>query len=116
MANQNLNFSSHIRIISDTALHYAKSGTNYTICFQSACLYGLSALSHLQEQGFNIAGKWGLVFCKPCCVSEIPAEEFSLQTSTYDGVQLQDKIDEIRPKYEVTKGAGERTLDGITSY
>lgn len=78
MANQNLNFSSHISIIS--ALHYAKSGTNYTICFQSAFLYGLSALSHLQEQGFNIAGKWGLVFCNSCCVSEIPAEEFHFST------------------------------------
>lgn len=61
MSNQNLNFSRHIRIISDTAPHYAKSGTNYII-FQSAFLYGLNTLSLLQERGVNIVGKWGLVF------------------------------------------------------
>lgn len=33
MSNQNLNFSSHIRIISDISLHYTKSGTNYMTCF-----------------------------------------------------------------------------------
>lgn len=46
MTNQNLNIPSHIRIIFDTALHYAKSGTNNTICFQSEFLYALSVLSH----------------------------------------------------------------------
>lgn len=57
MTNQNLNISSHIRILSDTALHYAKSGTNYTICFQSAFLYAISTLAQYQEMGIPIEGK-----------------------------------------------------------
>lgn len=116
MANQNLNFASHVRIISDTALHYAKSGINYTICFQSSFLYALSALSHLQSAGTNKAGKWGLVFHKSCCVKEIPLETFSLTSSRYNGVQLMKKIEVLRPKYEITRTAGESTLEYRKSY
>ncbi|KAF5190064.1 RNA-dependent RNA polymerase, partial [Thalictrum thalictroides] len=116
MTNQNLNFSSHIRILSDTALHYAKSGTNYTICFQSAFLYAISTLAQYQEMGIEIAGKWGLVFHKPCCVKEIPTEQFTLDRSEYEGVALQNRIDRLRPKYEVARTVQDSVVDGETSY
>lgn len=116
MTNQNLNFSSHIRILSDTALHYAKSGTNYTICFQSAFLYAISTLAQYQEMGIHIEGKWGLVFHQPCCVKEIPTEQFTLDKSDYSGVELQNRIDRLRPKYEVARTVQDSVVDGITSY
>lgn len=116
MSNQNLNFASHIRIISDTAQHYAKSGTNYTICFQSAFLYALSALAHKQEAGKDITGKWGLVFHKPCCVKEIPPEEFELSETRYEGVLLHDRFDVLRPKYEITRRELDVQLLGDVSY
>lgn len=116
MSNQNLNFSSHIRILSDTALHYAKSGTNYTICFQSAFLYAISTLAQYQEMGTDIAGKWGLVFHQPCCVKEIPAEQFTLDQSDYAGVDLSNRIDRLRPKYEVVRTTKDSHVDGETSY
>lgn len=116
MANQNLNFASHIRMISNTALHYAKSGVNHTICFQSAFLYALSTLSHLHESGTDIVGKWGLVFHHACCVREIPPETFDLARSEYNGVHLHDKLTEIRPKYELTKNEIDVNLDGEQSY
>jgi len=116
MTNQNLNFSSHIRITSDTALCYAKSGTNYTICFQSAFLYALSILAQIQEAGVDISGKWGLVFHKRCCAKEIPAESFELETTEYNGVELQSRIDVLRPKYEVTRSMHDSVVAGRQSY
>ncbi|KAL4125915.1 hypothetical protein QTP88_010152 [Uroleucon formosanum] len=116
MANQNLNFSSHLRILSDTALHYAKSGTNYTICFQAAFLYAISTLAQYQEMGINIEGKWGLVFHKPCCVKEISSEQFTLDKSEYEGVALQNRIERLRPKYEVARTVQDSVVDGETSY
>lgn len=116
MTNQNLNFSSHIRILSDTALHYAKSGTNYTICFQSAFLYAISTLAQYQEMGLRIEGKWGLVFHQPCCVKEIPSEQFTLDQSDYEGVDLQNRIDRLRPKYEVARTVQDSVVNGATSY
>lgn len=65
MANQNLNFASHVRIISDTALHYAKGGINYTICFQFAFLYALSYLLSFKRGVTRLQGSRGFFSISP---------------------------------------------------
>ncbi|CAL1672379.1 unnamed protein product [Lasius platythorax] len=78
IANQNLNHSSFYAITSDTALEYAKRGINYTICFQSCFLYGLSILSHYTEVGHPITTQMGLHFSCNTCTWVIPPETFTL--------------------------------------
>lgn len=98
IANQNLNHSSFYAITSDTALEYAKRGINYTICFQSCFLYGLSILSHYTEVGHPIATQMGLHFSCNTCTWVIPPETFTLETTQYKGVQVGFVITELHHK------------------
>lgn len=98
MANQNLNHSSFYAITSDTALDYSKGGINYTICFQSCFLYGLSVLAHFTEMNIDQPKQMGLLFTCPTCTWVIPPESFSLDTVHYTGVPLKDPIAELHHK------------------
>lgn len=57
-----------------------------------------------------------LVFYQPCCVKEIPTEQFTLDRSDYEGVDLQNRIDRLRHKYEVARTVQDSVVDGVTSY
>ncbi|CAG9822114.1 unnamed protein product [Phaedon cochleariae] len=117
MANQSLAYASHCVINSDTATKYAKQGTNYTICFQSAFLYGLSCLSQYKELGVNTAGEWALVLSCEDCTAEIPEELFTMSNSSYAGVALPINLDEITPEIQTARIRGyEARLFGARAY
>lgn len=88
MANQNLNTSSFYSITSDTALVYSKGSINYTICFQSCFLYGLSYLAHTTQLDITLPKQMGLLFTCPSCTWVISEETFLLPEVLYKGVQV----------------------------
>lgn len=47
---------------------------------------------------------------------EIPPEEFTLEENTYEGVQLYDRLDVLRPKYEITRCEVDTQLPGHASH
>lgn len=66
-----------LRIVSDTATHYAKKGTNYNICFQEDVLYGLEV--HGDVQRIVLPHTMALVLEQRCCIWELPSEAFTLR-------------------------------------
>lgn len=87
-SNSTSNFASHIRISSSTATAYAKKGEDYTICFQSVFLYGISALNILYQKYGCLPDRMALVLTRGCCTWTIPPESFSLSHSLYPGVPM----------------------------
>lgn len=84
MANYNLNHASFYKVTSDTALEYAKGGTNYTICFQSCFLYGLAVLAHRYEICLPTPRQTGLVFYCSGCTWILPPETFIIHIGCCD--------------------------------
>jgi len=116
MANQNLNHSSFHTITSDTALEYAKGGTNYTICFQSVFLYGLSALAHYKEMGVPYPKQMGLHFTCSSCTWVLPPESFEMGDLTYKGVPLNTRIETLHHKDVFERYPLITQVDEETSY
>lgn len=98
MANQNLNHSSFYTITSDTAILYAKGGKNYTICFQSVFLHGLSLHAHRTELQHQTPRKTALLFTCNTCTWLLPPETFDMDSHHYQGVQLLTRIEELHHK------------------
>lgn len=116
MANQNLNHSSFFKIVSDLALHFAKSGENYTICFQASLLYALSFVAHMTELGIPIEKSMALLFLCTACTWLIPPETFSLEDPKYKGVQLPHRIEQLHHKDIYTKYPLHTKVDENISY
>ena len=57
MLSMNMNLSSFVSILSDTATEFAKKGDNYTICFQTVFLSVISQLGLLNSMGISIPGR-----------------------------------------------------------
>lgn len=75
-------------IVSDTATHYAKKGTNYNICFQEDFLYGLSVMAEWYREYNHFPASMALVIQEKCCVWELPPEVFTLPECSYQGLSL----------------------------
>lgn len=114
--NQNLNHSSFYTITSDTALDFARGGVNYTICFQSCYLHALVLLSHRTELGIDTEPKMALHFSCSHCTWILPPETFALESSSYPGVDLVTKIQELHHKDIYERYPSKGQLDAISSY
>lgn len=99
MSNSNLTFHSWIKIVSDTATNFAKKGENYNICFQSVFLHGIQILNHIQHRDiYSNPRSWGITFTCKGCLWKIGEEDFTLDKSIYTGLELENKIKDLRPK------------------
>ncbi|ANQ45640.1 RNA-dependent RNA polymerase, partial [Orinoco virus] len=87
-SNSTSNLSSHIQISSSTATDFAKQGIDYTICFQSVFLYGVSVAGLLYRAAGVLPDKLAIVLDRGCCIWTIEPEVFSLDKSIYKGVPI----------------------------
>ncbi|DAZ87907.1 TPA_asm: hypothetical protein [Macroli virus] len=95
MINGLINFSSNCLILTDCATAYAKSADDYTICFQSIMLSGISRLAHLYEAGVDVGGHWlGTLSCQSC-TKLVPPDEYAIPATSYQGLRLPMVITEL---------------------
>ena len=93
MINSLTTFNTHINVITDCLLRYAKSGKDYNICFQSVILLLIERIKTLGLTN-DIEGRWGGLFT--CCVEEVFEGDFEMTSSPqYPGVPLGEKVSEI---------------------
>ncbi|CAK1591153.1 unnamed protein product [Parnassius mnemosyne] len=83
-----------LRIVSDTATHYAKQGTNFNICFQEDFLYGLSVLAEWYREYRYFPTTMAIVLDKKC-IWELPPESVTLEACTYQGLPLAKVIEDV---------------------
>ena len=57
MLSMNMNLSSFVSILSDTATEFAKKRDDYTICFQTVFLSVISQLGLFNSMGISITGR-----------------------------------------------------------
>lgn len=104
MANSNLTFNSWVKIISDTATNFAKKGENHNICLQSVFLHGIQVLNHIhQSLPYGCNKSWGITFACTGCLWKIGEEVFRLEKTTYEGLHLEKKVHDLRPKTTTSK-------------
>ncbi|APG78650.1 RNA-dependent RNA polymerase, partial [Beihai rhabdo-like virus 3] len=97
MINGRYNFNTHCRVVTDTALSFAKGALDYTICFQSVILASLSRLGHEYGAGEDVHGKWALSLNCRGCTRLIDQDIYTLdKPPTYRGVPIGVKIDKIK--------------------
>lgn len=118
MANSNLNFNSWVKIISDTATNFAKKGENHNICFQSVFLHGIQVLNHIHlKLPYQCSKSWGITFSCSGCLWKIGEEKFSLEKTTYEGLHLEKKVTDLRPRAQPKRVSHlRRSKGGSTAY
>lgn len=103
--NTALNFNSNWIINSDTASDFAKSGSDYNLCFQSIFLHGLAMLQMKTLLKEPVGRVMACSFVCPDCIFALQDDNYTMQEPTYPGVHLVTKIEQLTPI--------ERTLSSI---
>lgn len=118
MANSNLTFNSWVKIISDTATNFAKKGENHNICFQSVFLHGIQVLNHIHlKLPYQCSKSWGIIFSCSGCLWKIGEEKFTLEKTAYEGLHLEKKVTDLRPRAQPKRVSHlRRSKGGSTAY
>lgn len=118
MANSNLTFNSWVKIISDTATNFAKKGENHNICFQSVFLHGIQVLNHIHlKLPYQCSKSWGITFSCSGCLWKIGEEKFTLEKTAYEGLHLEKKVTDLRPRAQPKRVSHlRRSKGGSTAY
>lgn len=107
-----------MKIISDTATNFAKKGENHNICFQSVFLHGIQVLNHIhQNLPYGCNKSWGITFTCTGCLWRIGEEVFRLEETTYEGLHLEKKVQDLRSKAQPKRVSHlRRSKGGSTAY
>ncbi|DAZ87903.1 TPA_asm: hypothetical protein [Girado virus 3] len=99
MINSLSNFSTHIKVITDTALKFSKSNKDYTLCFQSMILSIISSLNLIYNfKGISDHILYSKIICDKC-IHEITPDQCQLKDPPlYSGIDIKIKIEKISTK------------------
>ncbi|DAZ87892.1 TPA_asm: hypothetical protein [Girado virus 1] len=99
MINSLSNFSTHIKIITDTALLFSKSAKDYSLCFQSILLIIIACLNLEYFYNSDVCGMFYTKITCYKCIHEIKDSVCTMdESSRYKGIVLKSKIDHISTK------------------
>ncbi|KAJ2954233.1 hypothetical protein O0L34_g2478 [Tuta absoluta] len=116
MLNMNSTICSWLRVISDTALHYAKQSTNYNLCWQEIFLTGIARLANLYDEAQTLMPRYAIILSAKCCIWELPPETFELGLSVYQPLMHTSYLHELTPTDEHHLVDPTGVTDPVTSY